>query len=77
MNIVIYTGTNCMGCNMTKKFFKENGVDFEERNVEDPTFLAQAKETGFNSIPIVVTNDDVFVGFRPDKLKAIAKNFNK
>ena len=32
--VVVYTKNNCMQCKMTKRFLSENGVEFEERNID-------------------------------------------
>ena len=74
-NVVIYSKNNCMQCKMTKRFLKENDINFEERNVnEQPQYLDYLKNQGFKSVPIVFAeNEDPIVGFQPSKLQEIVK----
>ncbi len=34
-NIVVYTQTGCSACDSTKEYLNEEGVDFEDRNVNE------------------------------------------
>ena len=33
--VIIYTTPTCVYCKMTKDFFGKNGIQYEERNVQD------------------------------------------
>lgn len=59
-----------MQCEFTKKFLKENGLQFEVRDVfESEKFKEEIIELGFTSLPVVVAGGhEPFAGFRPDKL---------
>ncbi len=75
---VIYTKNACGGCTATKLYVKNNGLvegeDYIIKNVEeDEQAYADALATGFMQMPIVVTSDDTWSGFRPDKLLSLAK----
>lgn len=70
--ITVFTKNNCMPCKMTKKFLTENGVDFEEINIEEqPDKVDYVKSLGFSSVPVIEAGDVVFSGFQPAKLKAL------
>lgn len=70
--ITVYTKNNCMPCRMTKKFLTENGVDFEEINIEEqPEKIDYIKGLGFSAAPVIEAGDVVFSGFQPGKLKEI------
>lgn len=61
-----------MPCKMTKKFLTENGVDFEEINIEEhPEKIEYVKSLGFSSAPVIEAGDIVFSGFQPSKLKEL------
>lgn len=71
-NITVFTKNNCMPCKMTKKFLTENGVDFEEINIEEhPEKIEYVKSLGFSSAPVIEAGDIVFSGFQPSKLKEL------
>lgn len=71
--IKVYSKPNCMQCEFTKKFLKENGLQFEVRDVtESEKFKEEAFETGFTSLPIVIADGHKpFAGFRPDMLEKL------
>lgn len=73
--ITLYTKNNCPQCVMTKKFLNEKNVSFTEINLDtDPQYIDTLKEQGFQSVPVITTQDAqvTIVGFRPDKLRALA-----
>lgn len=73
--ITIYTKDNCPQCKMTKRFLAEKNVDYIEKNIdEEPQYVDWLKEQGFQSVPIVTTEDQkvTIVGFRPDQLRSLA-----
>lgn len=70
--ITVFTKNNCMPCKMTKKFLTENGVDFEEINIEEqPDKVDYVKSLGFSAAPVIEAGDLVFSGFQPAKLKEL------
>lgn len=68
--IKVYSKPNCMQCEFTKKFLKDNGLQFEVRDVfESEKFKEEVVELGFTSLPVVVADGhEPFSGYRPDKL---------
>jgi glutaredoxin-like protein nrdH len=71
--IKVYSKPNCMQCEFTKKFLKENGLQFEVRDVfESEKFKEEIVELGFTSLPVVVADGhEPFAGFRPDVLETL------
>ena len=71
--IKVYSKPNCMQCEFTKKFLKENGLQFEVRDVfESAKFKEEIVELGFTSLPVVVADGyEPFAGFRPDVLETL------
>ncbi len=71
--VTVYSKNNCMQCNMTKKELTKLGVNFREINLdEQPEYIQQVKDLGFSSAPVVKTVSDIWAGFQPAKLKALA-----
>lgn len=61
-----------MQCKMTKKFLEQNGVDFQEINIDEhPEKIDYVKSLGFTSAPVIESDNLVFSGFQPAKLKEI------
>lgn len=71
--IKVYSKPNCMQCEFTKNFLKNNGLQFEVRDVtESEKFKEEAFETGYTSLPIVIADGHApFAGFRPDELEKL------
>lgn len=72
-SVTVYTKPNCMQCNFTKQFLKENNIAFSAVDImEDEKALEAVKSMGFSSLPVVVIEgEEPFNGFRPDRLEAL------
>lgn len=58
---------------MTVRVFKTKGIEWVERDMEkDPEALALAKELGYLQAPVVISGDDHWSGFRPDKISELS-----
>ena len=68
--ITVYTRDNCVQCTRTKAALKKRGLEYEEIETDEET-ADSFREQGYQSLPIVVTHDEVWTGFRPDKIKEI------
>ncbi|MCK1207763.1 glutaredoxin-like protein NrdH [Streptococcus uberis] len=70
--ITVYSKNNCMQCKMTKKFLEQNGADYQEINIDEhPEKIDYVKSLGFTSAPVIESDNLVFSGFQPAKLKEI------
>lgn len=85
--ITIYSKNNCVKCRMTKKFFKENNINFLEINIDDEEFnLKEYNKTRdefikyikdellLSTMPIVVTENSYWGDYQLNELKELAKN---
>ncbi len=65
-NVTIYTKDGCPYCAAAKKFYTDEGVEFDEINVHK---VEGAKEKlleltdGQSMVPVIVDNGEVKVGF--------------
>lgn len=76
MSITVYTKKPCPQCDATKRSLTKNGLEYTELDLlapENAEALEAFKAQGFTSAPIVVAGDEVWSGFRTDKIKAIAQ----
>ena len=68
--IIIYTTPTCVYCKMTKAFFKEHNVVYEERDVSMDTgaqeeMIAKSNQLG---VPVIDIDGQILVGFDKTKL---------
>jgi len=71
--IEIYSTPTCHFCNLAKDWFKEKNLDYKEYNVAAD--IEKRKEmmeiTGQLGVPVIKINDDVLIGFNPNKMSEI------
>jgi glutaredoxin-like protein NrdH len=73
MKITVWTKSNCVQCDMTKKELTKRGIGYEEQSLEDnPLVLEGFKQQGLLAAPIVTTDIKAWSGFRLDKIKSLA-----
>lgn len=73
MAITVYSKPSCVQCNLTKDLLDSRGVNYKTVDVsKDDKALKFVKGLGYMGAPVVVTEDDHWYGFRPDKIKALA-----
>jgi len=73
MSITVYTKPSCVQCNATYRALDAKGIEYEIHDLsEDPTALEQVKALGYMQAPVVVTDEDHWSGFRPDKIDELA-----
>lgn len=63
--ITIYTTPSCVYCKMTKAFFKENNIAYEERDVSTDAaardeMVAKSNQMG---VPVIDVDGEMIVGF--------------
>lgn len=71
--VVIYTQEGCGPCTAEKLWLKDNGIEFEERNIrENPKYLDEVVELGASATPATVIEDEtgteVVFGFKQEQL---------
>lgn len=72
---VYTTGPDCMRCVLTKRLLTEKGVRFLEVDIRSNDAAREyvVDDLGYTEAPVVVvTDEDHWSGFRPDKLDALA-----
>ena len=72
-SITVYTKPACVQCNATYKALDKQGIAYEKVDI---TLDVEARDyvmaLGYLQAPVVVTGDDHWSGFRPDRIKALA-----
>ncbi|OMH36870.1 glutaredoxin-like protein NrdH [Tersicoccus sp. Bi-70] len=73
MAVTVYTKPACVQCNATYRALDKKGVVYQSVDIsQDPQALEELKAMGYLQAPVVVTDDDSWSGFRPDKIATIA-----
>jgi len=66
--VILYTTPTCPDCLALKDWLKREGIAFEERDLSDPTIMAEAKvRTGVRIAPIALVGGKVFYGTFPSQ----------
>lgn len=72
MSITVYTKPRCVQCDATKRALNKSGIAYDLVDLtEDELALEQVKALGYAQAPVVVTSNDHWSGYRPDKLKEL------
>jgi glutaredoxin len=67
--IILYSADWCSACRSAKKHMDANGIEYQERNVDEPRFEAMlVKLSGARSIPVFEIDGSVLSGFDPNRL---------
>lgn len=70
--VTIYSKNDCVQCKMSKKFLDQHNVAYTEINLdEQPEYIEHVKNLGFSAAPVIETENEVFSGFQPAKLKSL------
>lgn len=71
--VKIYTTPTCVYCKMTKEFFKQNNVQYEEKNVATDAAARDEMiaKSGQMGVPVVEIDGKMIIGFDQPKLKEL------
>lgn len=70
--ITVYSKPACVQCNATYRALDTKGIEYRVVDLsEDPSALDIVKAMGYMQAPVVVTEDDHWSGFRPDKIAGL------
>ncbi len=73
--VVIYTTPECVYCKMTKEFFKENNVVYEEKDVsiDEKARDEMVEKSGQLGVPVIDVDGKIVVGFDKAAIKELLK----
>jgi glutaredoxin-like protein NrdH len=73
MAVIVYTKPSCVQCTATYRALDNKGIEYEVHDVStDEAALEHVKSLGYLQAPVVVTDDDHWSGFRPDKIATLS-----
>jgi glutaredoxin len=74
MKAIVYFLPTSVDCRAAKKFFSENGIEFEDKNVEKPEFRNElVKKHHSLTLPTIIIGDEIILGFGINKDKISEK----
>jgi glutaredoxin-like YruB-family protein len=72
--VVLYSQPGCPPCFAAKQFLASRNVSFEYKDVKaDPTALRELVKLNSQSTPTILVDDEVMIGFDPDRLETLLK----
>ncbi|MCT4708558.1 glutaredoxin-like protein NrdH [Enterobacteriaceae bacterium H11S18] len=72
MRITIYTRNDCVQCHATKRAIESRGFAFELVNLDQqPEAADDLRAMGYRQLPVVVTDQESWSGFRPDMINRL------
>lgn len=72
MAVTVYTKPACVQCNATYRALDKKGIEYKSVDIsEDPEALERVRAMGYMQAPVVITDNDHWSGFRPDKIAEI------
>ena len=74
MTVTVYTKNNCVQCEATKRHLDKLDIPYETINITDNIgALDKLISLGYRSAPVVVTDNDSWAGYMPDKIDKLAE----
>jgi len=73
MEIKIYSTPTCPFCQMAKKFFQENNLQFTDYNVAEnrQALEEMISKSGQMAVPVIDIDGKIIVGFDREKIKQL------
>lgn len=73
-NVTVYTREGCVQCNATTRDLKKAGIEYALIDLTHDEAAAEAlRREGHQQMPVVVTENETWTGYRPDLIKAYAR----
>lgn len=71
--VTIFTTPTCVYCKMSKEFFKEHNVQYEEKNVAEDAAARDLmiQKSGQMGVPVIDIDGKIVVGFDKPKLSEL------
>jgi glutaredoxin-like protein NrdH len=70
---VVYTKPSCIQCEQTKKMLDKNGTEYTTVDItQDQEAYDKVVNMGFMSVPVVISGEQSWAGFQPDKINSLA-----
>ena len=72
--ITVYTKPACVQCEATKRMMDKLSIDYDTIDITlDTEALDMLISKGYKSAPVVITDNDSWAGFNPDKISGLVE----
>ncbi|WP_054820528.1 glutaredoxin-like protein NrdH [Arthrobacter sp. JCM 19049] len=72
MSTTVYTKPGCVQCTATHRTLDNKGITYETVDLTtNHKALETIKKLGYLQAPVIITDNDHWSGFRPDKIAAL------
>lgn len=76
--ITVWTNEFCVQCDQTKRFLDKNNIPYQESSlIDNPETTKKFIDMGFKSAPIVETPNEIWSGFKLERLKSLIMEVNQ
>ena len=73
--VVLYSADWCGACRKAKRYLGKNGIDFEERDIDDPRWTEELlRKTGRRAIPVIDVGGRILTGFSVSGYDALLRS---
>lgn len=73
--ITVYSKPACVQCVATTREMDKKGLEYTYIDLtEDTSAMEKIMDMGYRQAPVVVSGDDHWGGFRPDKIGALSES---
>lgn len=70
--ITVYTKPSCVQCDATKRHLAKLNLKFDTVDItEDQAAYDKIISMGFKAAPVVITDDESWAGYQPDKINGL------
>ena len=72
MTVTVYTKPACVQCDATKRLMDKLNIAYDTVDITvDTEAFDKIVGMGFKAAPVVITDDDAWAGFNPDKINGL------
>lgn len=70
--VIIYTLPSCHFCQLAKDYFKQNDIEYEEKDVSTDEKLQQEmiEKSGAFATPVIDIEGKIIIGFKKEEIEA-------
>lgn len=73
MTVTVYSTPSCVQCKQTYRELDKKGIAYTVVDLSaDEAALSRVRGLGYSQAPVVEAGEDMWAGFRPDKIRALA-----
>lgn len=74
MTVTVYTKPSCVQCDATKRLMDKLDISYDTIDItQDIGALDKIVGMGFKAAPVVITDNDAWSGFNPEKINGLVE----